>query len=266
MCAFSNTIQMHTGRNDCTGKGWDKAGQRWVAIQVPHSRWDARARRDAKEDYGTLQITLLRSIKERNTKVTDGRCQMWVYQYVIWHRQKWRFAQWPPTNPVITTSKILQSVLLSNVVSVTRHGPVASMQAGTSLLCKTKTLQSPDCHTRHWRPWLSPAHGCSHADLAPCKKDLMGAVSLMASSWETNWEAGGSCASAPSPAHKVGMWDMAWELTWLHCLFLSCGASGERWVCPCNPLALVPFQIANWLWSIKKKIKKKWSKSLWLPA
>lgn len=29
-----------------------------LATQVSHSRWDARVRRDVKEDYGTLQVTL----------------------------------------------------------------------------------------------------------------------------------------------------------------------------------------------------------------
>lgn len=131
------------------------------------------------------------------------------------------------------------------------HAPEVSFtQAGPCLVCKTKTLQIPSCHTRPQRPLLSSACTCSHANLAPCNKDLMGTISLLASSWETKQKAGSSHASTPSPAHKVGTWDLAWESTSLHCLFLSCrqihGAAApqrsEAKVATCTQLHLPPEQ------------------------
>lgn len=44
----------------------------------------------------------------------------------------------------------------------------------------------------------------------------MGTISLLASEWETKREAGGSCASAPFPACRLGTWDVTWELP-THC-------------------------------------------------
>jgi len=37
MRAFSTTDQMGTGRSDCTGKGRERAGQRWVLRTLGHA-------------------------------------------------------------------------------------------------------------------------------------------------------------------------------------------------------------------------------------
>lgn len=67
--------EMRLGRDVCSAP---------PVTHMSHSRQDARTGGDVKEDYGTLQLGL-----GRNIKVTDGSCQKCVYQYVIWHHQKW---------------------------------------------------------------------------------------------------------------------------------------------------------------------------------
>lgn len=110
----------------------------------------------------------------------------------------------------------------------------------------------------------------------------MGTVSLLGSNWETKWEAGGYCASAPFPACRLGTWDITWELP-TRCSTRCCAAFSSSVVlqlpkgveqeqllaelhcagdgfapgCPWNPLA--PGTCSDWHWQGSLKKKKKWA-------